>query len=137
MPETLKSVTLKSLIRSGKVTGISNLRKNSSGLYYVTLLNGNKPNNVYFSKKASIIVDGTFTEGDSVVSFLKNAEVVQTLNEDQEVRFKLTVPSSNSNYASKAELLDTFGSSEETTDFDMNLFVSQFALQTSIAPSEA
>ena len=47
MSETLKSVTLKSLVQTGKVTGISNLRKNTTGLYYVTLLNGSKPNNVY------------------------------------------------------------------------------------------
>ena len=136
MSETLKSVTLKSLVQTGKVTGISNLRKNTTGLYYVTLLNGSKPNNVYFSKKASTVVDGTFSEGDSIVAFLKNSEVVQTINEEGEVRFKLTVPSSNSNYASKAELSDIFGNSEETTDFDMELFTKQFTSQTSLAPTQ-
>lgn len=136
MSETLKSVTLKSLVQTGKVTGISNLRKNTTGLYYVTLLNGSKPNNVYFSKKAGTVVDGTFSEGDSIVAFLKNSEVVQTINEEGEVRFKLTVPSSNSNYASKAELMDVFGGDEQTTEFDMSLFVSQFASQTSLAPTQ-
>ena len=133
----IKSVTLKSLVQSGTVTGISNLRKNTTGLYYVTLLNGNKPNNVYFSKKASTVVDGTFSEGDNVIQFLKNSEIVQTVNENQEVRFKISIPSANSNYSSKAELMGVFGSAEETTDCDMDLFKKQFALQTSIAPSEA
>ena len=126
--EQLKSVTLKSLVQSGVVTGISKLRKNLTGYPYVTLLQGNKPNNVYFGKKTSTIVDGTFSEGDDLLQFLKNAEIVQTKNEAGEIRFKLS-NSGTSNYSSKAELMDVFGSTEQVTDFDMELFKSEFAVQ--------
>jgi hypothetical protein len=126
--EQLKSVTLKSLVQSGMVTGISKLRKNQTGYHYVTLLQGNKPNNVYFGKKTSTLIEGTFSEGDDIIQFLKNAEIVQTSNEAGEIRFKLS-NSGTSNYSSKAELMDVFGSKEEVTDFDMELFKSEFAVQ--------
>lgn len=35
-----------------------------------------------------------------------------------------------------AELMDVFGGDEQTTEFDMSLFVSQFASQTSLAPTQ-
>jgi hypothetical protein len=32
--------------------------------------------------------------------------------------------------------MDVFGGDEQTTEFDMSLFVSQFASQTSLAPTQ-
>jgi len=134
MSETLKSVTLKSLVQSGTVTGISKLRKNSTGYPYITLLQGNKPNNVYFGKKTATIVDGTFSEGDDIIQFLKNSEIVQTENENGEIRFKLSNPGS-SNYSTKAELMDIFGATEQITNFNMELFAKEFTSQQSIVPT--
>ena len=140
MSETLKSVTLKSLVQSGVITAISPLRVNTSGYPYVTFLQGNKPNNVYFSKKASVVVNGTFEKGDNIVTFLKNAEIVQTEvteeNGDVKVRFKISTPGA-SEYSSTAELMDVFGMSEKTTEFDMELFRNQFTSQTAVVPAES
>lgn len=122
----LKSVTLKSLVQQGVVTTISTLRFNQSGYPYVTLLSGSKPNNVYFGKKTAAIVEGTFSEGDSVVEFLKNSNIVQTVNEQGEIRFKLS-NSENSNYSSKSELMSVFGVEEKVQNFDMEAFKKQFA----------
>jgi hypothetical protein len=56
---------------------------------------------------------------------LKNAEIVQTEvteeNGDVRVRFKIFTPGA-SEYSSTAELMDVFGMSEKTTEFDMELF---------------
>jgi len=136
MSEALKSVTLKSLVQSGVITAISPLRVNTSGYPYVTFLQGNKPNNVYFSKKTSIIVNGTFEKGDNIVTFLKNAEIVQTENENKDIRFKLSIPGA-SEYSSKSELLEIFGGEEVMTNFDLSLFKEQFISQKAVVPFEA
>jgi len=140
MSEALKSVTLKSLVQSGVITAISPLRVNTSGYPYITFLQGNKPNNVYFSKKASLVINGTFEKGDNIVTFLKNAEIVQTEvteeNGDVRVRFKISTPGA-SEYSSTAELMDVFGMSEKTTEFDMELFKKEFTSQTAVVPAES
>lgn len=133
---TLKSVTVKSLVQSGVITAISPLRVNTSGYPYVTFLQGNKPNNVYFSKKSSTVVSGTFEDGQNILAFLKNAEVVQTENEAGEVRFKLSTPGT-SEYSTKSELLEIFGGDEIMTDFDMELFKKEFVSQTAVVPAES
>ena len=135
MSETLKTVTLKSLIKSGVITAISKLHFNTSGYPYVTFLQGNKPNNVYFTLKSSSVVEGTFQKDDNITSFLRNAEIVQTKNEAGEVRFKLSIPDLN-NYSSKSELMEIFGMEESTTDFDLSLFKAQCTTQTAVVPAE-
>lgn len=136
----LKSVTLKKLVQDGTVTAISKLKRNTNKLYFVTLMCDKKANNVYFTKKTSLILDGTFNEGDHIVSFLQNAEVCQTESQQEghegENRFKLFVPG-ESNYSSKAELLAVFGGEEDVKDFDMNLFKEEFKAKEVLIASEA
>jgi len=137
MSEALKSVTLKSLVQSGVITAISPLRVNTSGYPYITFLQGNKPNNVYFGRKTgTLLLNSSFEAGDNILAFLKNAEIIQTENEAKEVRFKLSTPGA-SEYSSTAELMDVFGMSEKTTEFDMELFKKEFTSQTAVVPAES
>ena len=132
----LKTITLASLVKQGEVTDISLLHYNKSGYPFVTLLKGNKPNNVYFSLKTAEVINNHFKEKDNVISILKNANICQTTNEEGEVRFKLSI-SETSNYVSKAELMSAFGVEESVTDFDLELFRNQFTSQTAVVPAES
>ena len=132
----LKTITLASLVKQGEVTDISLLHYNKSGYPFVTLLKGNKPNNVYFSLKTAEVINNHFKEKDNVISILKNANICQTTNEEGEVRFKLST-SETSNYVSKAELMSAFGVEETVTDFDLELFRNQFTSQTAVVPAES
>lgn len=136
----LKTITLASLVKQGEVTDISLLHYNKSGYPFVTLLKGNKPNNVYFSLKTAEVINNHFKEKDNVISILKNAEIVQTEvteeNGDVRVRFKLSI-SETSNYVSKAELMSVFGIEDAVTDFDLELFRNQFTSQTAVVPAES
>lgn len=136
MSETLKTITLASLVKQGEVTDISLLHYNKSGYPFVTLLKGNKPNNVYFSLKTAEVINNHFKEKDNVISILKNANICQTTNEEGEVRFKLSI-SETSNYVSKAELMSVFGIEDAVTDFDLELFRNQFTSQTAVVPAES
>lgn len=136
MPETLKTITLASLVKQGEVTSISLLKYNKSGYPYITLCKGNKPNNVYFSLKSAEVINNHFKEKDNVISILKNANICQTTNEEGEVRFKLST-SESSNYVSQAELMSAFGVEEPATDFDLELFRNQFTSQTAVVPAES
>ena len=132
----LKTITLASLVKQGEVTDISLLHYNKSGYPFVTLLKGNKPNNVYFSLKSAEVINNHFKEKDNVISILKNANICQTTNEEGEVRFKLST-SESSNYVSQAELMSAFGVEEPATDFDLELFRNQFTSQTAVVPAES
>ena len=136
MSETLKTITLASLVKQGEVTSISLLKYNKSGYPYITLCKGNKPNNVYFSLKSAEVINNHFKEKDNVISILKNANICQTTNEEGEVRFKLST-SESSNYVSQAELMSAFGVEEPATDFDLELFRNQFTSQTAVVPAES
>jgi hypothetical protein len=136
MSEALKTITLASLVKQGEVTSISLLKYNKSGYPYITLLKGNKPNNVYFSLKTAEVINNHFKEKDNVISILKNANICQTTNEEGEVRFKLST-SETSNYVSQAELMSAFGVEESVTDFDLELFRNQFTSQTAVVPAES
>lgn len=135
MSETLKSVSVKSLVQSGVITAISRLKFNKSGYPFVTFLQGNKPNSVYFGRKTAILVEGTFKQEDNIIPFLKNAEVIQTENENGEIRYKLST-SDSSKYSSRTELADVFGLEETVTNFDMELFNKEFGYAESIVPTE-
>lgn len=132
----LKTITLASLVKQGEVTDISLLHYNKSGYPFVTLLKGNKPNNVYFSLKSAEVINNHFKEQDNVISILKNANICQVTNEEGEVRFKLST-SETSNYVSQAELMSAFGVEESVTDFDLELFRNQFTSQTAVVPAES
>lgn len=132
----LKTITLASLVKQGEVTDISLLHYNKSGYPFVTLLKGNKPNNVYFSLKTAEVINNHFKEKDNVISILKNANICQTTNEEGEVRFKLSI-SETSNYVSKEELMSVFGIEDAVTDFDLELFRNQFTSQTAVVPAES
>ena len=74
----MKKISLKKLVQDRVVTNISGLRKNLNDYPYVTMLVGNKSQNVYFGQKTAELVADTFSENDSVLSFLSDAEVIQT-----------------------------------------------------------
>lgn len=135
MSETLKSVSVRSLVKSGVITGVSYLKFNKSGYPFVTFLQGNKPNSVYFSRKAAVLVEGTFKQKDNVALLLRNADIVQTKNDAGEIRFKLSI-SESSDYISKTELADIFGIEDTMIDFDINLFNKEFGYAESIVPTE-
>ena len=133
--QELKSTTLANLYKKGVFQSISRLRSNSSNYPYVTLIrteNGKTYSvNCYFGKKTAEVVNGTFQKGDAIASFLKNAEVVQTTNNEGMVRFKLST-SDHSNYSSKAELDQLWGN-ESASDFDLALFQKEFTAQEATA----
>lgn len=138
MLEQLKTVTLASLVKQGKITSINKqLKQNTSGYYYVTMLQGNKANNLYFGKKTGVFLENHFSVGDNVLPLLKNCNVVQTKNDAGEVRFKIST-SENSNYTSQSELMEIFGSEEVVSDFSMELFDAEFKAKPEVLiPTEA
>jgi len=131
MSEQIKTTTLRSLWNKKAFTAISKLRKNSSGYYFVTLLNGKSANNMYFGKKTGQIVDGSFKEGDDLVAngFLLDAQIVETKNEAGETRYKIS--KSMGDYVATASLEDAFGSPTES-EFDYAGFQKQFSTPVSI-----
>lgn len=138
MSEQLKTITLASLIKQGKITAIhKQLKQNTNGYYYVTMLQGSKASNLYFGKKTGVFLDAHFSVNDNVLPLLKNCNVVQTVNDAGEVRFKIST-SENSNYTSQSELMEIFGSEEVVSDFDMNLFDAEFQAKPEVlVPTEA
>lgn len=126
----MKSATLAELYKKGTFTNVSRLRKNSSGYYYITFLKskGGKTlsNNVYFGKKTAELIEGTFNVGDSLTQFLKHAVLVETLNEAQEKRFKIST-SGSSNYSNEAELNEIWGSSDQKSELDLKAFEGEFS----------
>lgn len=123
----MEKTSLKSLVQKGIVRTISNLRENSNEYPYLTFLDSKgKSTNIYFGQKSAIIIKDTFEIGASVVSAVKDADIIKTTNASGEERFKISLNVGNSNYASDTELLDAFGIEDLSTDFDYNEFQSQF-----------
>lgn len=120
----LQSISLVELVKKGKVSNISELRENTNGYPFITLLSGNKSQNVYFGKNTADKVSGTFNVGDKILPFLKECNIVKTENAEGETRFKLS--HSTSAYSSKAELMSEFGLDEIATDFPVEEFSKQF-----------
>jgi hypothetical protein len=122
----MKKISLKKLVQDRLVTNISALRTNINGYPYVTMLVGNKSQNVYFGQKTAEIVSDTFSVDDNILSFLADAEVIQTVNEKGETRFKLS-KNAGSDYATETAMADVFGVELSAGEFDVKLFASEFA----------
>ena len=128
----MKKISLKKLVQDRVVTNISGLRKNLNDYPYVTMLVGNKSQNVYFGQKTAELVADTFSENDSVLSFLSDAEVIQTENAAGETRFKLS-KNAGSDYATETAMADVFGVELSSGEFDVKLFASGFAAKEVIS----
>jgi len=131
----MKKISLRALVLSRLVTSFSKLRKNASGYYYVTLLHGSKSQNVYLSKTSTAILNAEGDmEGKPVPSnLMKHAEVIETMNDKKEVRFKLSF-SAGGDYTSSSELSELFGVQEEVGEFNLAGFTAEFTAQA--APEE-
>ena len=91
----IKSTSLLSLVKAGVVRNISAVRSNKNGYLYVTLLNGSKATNVYFGRKTS----EKFAAGQVITAAeLKEAIIVQSVNQAGESRLKFSLSSTGSNY---------------------------------------
>lgn len=135
----LKSVSLKQLVKTKKITGIGNLSFNTNDYPFVTILQGDKSQNLYFGQKTAEKVSGTFQKGDNIMQFLKDCTVIQTENKEGETRFKLS-SSEGTNYTSGASLLSAFDVEDEIVDLDINLFDKAFTSKSESvvqAPQEA
>jgi len=124
----LKRTTLLNLWQNKQFTGISRLSYNATGYPFITLLKQKTATNLYFSKAATERIKlNSFEKNDDLVQngFLKDAEVVMTENAKGELRFKLTIPSLESNYSSAASLETMFGQ-QNSQEFDYELFAKEF-----------
>jgi hypothetical protein len=128
--QKMKKTSLKQLVRTGVIRNISVLRSNMNGYPFVTVLSdGGRSQNLYFGQKTAELVMDNFSEGESIISFLADADIIQTQNELQkengEWRFKLS-KSPSSDYASEVSLADAFGIELTEGEFDTSLFKSTF-----------
>jgi len=126
----LQSISLTQLIKKGVVTGISELRINTSDYPFVTFLKGSKSTNVYFGQKTSEKVVGTFQKGDNINSFLKECSVVKTSNKDGEVRYKLS--HSTSGYTTGFTLASEFGLDDVDVNFPIEEFTKEFQAKENV-----
>jgi hypothetical protein len=58
---------------------------------------------------------------------LVNADIVSTTNEGREVRYKLSLVDDTKEYINSSTLLNIFGIKEDTKDFDLTDFKTQFS----------
>jgi hypothetical protein len=129
----LSSSALTELVKRGAISSISVLRTNQKGYPFVTLLNRKKEStNLYFGKKTSELVLNAFKEGDSIIPFLKESEVVETLNENKETRFKIS--KNTSDYTSEDMLLNQLGLEVSNSEFDFEKFVKEFTPVEEVVP---
>lgn len=122
----MKKISLKKLFALGLVTNFSVVRVNGTGYPYVTMLQGEKSNNVYFGKESA--KTALLHVGKKVVALLATADIVDVLNDPGEQRFKIALEG-KSDYVSTSELALAFGIEEQITDFDTANFVAGFALK--------
>lgn len=127
----MKKISLKKLVQDRVVTNISGLRKNLNDYPYVTMLVGNKSQNVYFGVKTAEVVADTFSTNDNILSFLADAEVIQTENAAGEIRFKLS-KNAGSDYSSETAMADVFGVELSSGEFDVKLFASEFTAKEAV-----
>lgn len=124
----IKTMTLASLWKKGHVTGFSKLRTNSNNYFFLTLFSGDKVTNLYFSKAMAKFLDEQgFEKGEDLIErgVLNTAEVVVTENENKEQRFKISLPSSNNEYSSRASAEAAFGT-QEKSEFPLQDFLQEF-----------
>ena len=126
----MKRISLKALAIAKCFNAFSKLRMNSSSYWYVTLLCGKKSFNIYLSKNSTAVVNALGLEVGSNIptELLKNAEIVLSINANQEERYKLSFAGSG-DYLSSTEMSDIFGVALEATEFDINAFKAQFEEQ--------
>lgn len=133
MSKTIKKTSLTELVKRGAISSISVLRTNQKGYPFVTLLNRKKEStNLYFGKKTSELVLNAFKEGDNIIPFLKESEVVETLNENKETRFKIS--KNTSDYTSEDMLLNQLGLEVSNSEFDFEKFVKEFTPVEEVVP---
>jgi len=133
MSETIKKTSLTELVKRGAISSISVLRTNQKGYPFVTLLNRKKEStNLYFGKITSELVLNTFKKGDNIILFLKESEVVETLNENKETRFKIS--KNTSDYTSEDMLLNQLGLEVSNSEFDFEKFVKEFTPVEEVVP---
>jgi len=82
----ISRMSLKSYVAQEGVTAISNVKSNTNGYPYVTIVTDVGADNLYFSKKASSKVSA----GDLIKSFAKDLFVVACQNAQGEDRLKLS-----------------------------------------------
>lgn len=122
----LKKTTLANLVKQGFVSNISSLRYNTNSYPFVTLLNKKgEAQNVYFGQKTSEVINNHFKEGDKILDFLKDADIVQTENSNGEVRFKFS--KSISDYETDASIMEAFSIENTESEFDFVLFSKSFS----------
>lgn len=134
----MQRISLRALLQAGVITNISNLRVNASGYPYVTFLGkpdlkGNATStNVYFSVNAAKAIGANHGIGDNILKSLVEADVVFVQNSKKEDRYKISLPSDKSQYATENELNKMFElEPKENTEFD----VKTFALEFTAAPA--
>lgn len=133
----MKKTSLRNLVQKGIVRTVGKLRTNINDYPYVTMLTaGSKSQNVYFGQTTAELVKDNFSEGDSIIAFLADAEVIQTENAAGEIRFKLS-KNPNSDYASEQELADVFGIEMQDGEFDYRLFQSLFQGKDEVVTSNS
>lgn len=122
----MKQISLKLLFIQGLFSAISNLRFNTNGYPYLTLIGRNgTANNVYFGQKSADIIGANYAEGDDVSVEFPKTSVVMVKNEAGEQRFKLVLEG-ESEYSGAAKLADIFGAQQEVIDFDTVAFAKEF-----------
>lgn len=124
----IKTMTLANLWKKGHITGFSTLRTNSNNYYFLTLFNGDKVTNLYFSKAmATFLTEQGFEKGEDLIAkgVLNTAEVVVTENDKKEQRFKIALPSTNNEYSSRAAAEAAFGAQEQS-EFPLQDFLKEF-----------
>lgn len=126
----MNKISLKSLIENGTIISFSKLRQNSSQYHYITFLSKvgeqTASQNIYFSKNSNEIVKN-YKIGDEMAPLLINADIVSTTNEAGEVRYKLSLVDDTKEYINSSTLLNIFGIKEDTKDFDLTHFKTQFS----------
>lgn len=133
----MKRISLKTLWNKLIISGLSALRYNTNGYPFITISDKNgKTTNVYFGKRSAEIVNGTFVAGQRLTALLATADLVETVNEKKETRYKISLPSSNEEWASTAEMEDAFGVREEIVDFNIISFQKEFTAQTEETPED-
>src|SRR5574343_1368811 len=119
----MKKVSLKSLYKQGKISSFSEVRENENGYPYLTIiLKEGSSQNLYFGQRsAENVVVGQKLTAEQLLS----AEVVQSVNKNGDIRFKLSIAGAT-DYQTSAEL-DSIFDVEETSSIDERLFYAGFA----------
>ena len=121
--------------KAAKVSDFSTLRFNANGYPYITFVTRDaKSNCVYFGKKSTdaLEAEGLIAE-DSVKHLMATASLIDTINEQGEQRFKISLQGI-SDYESAA---DVFGYElEEDGKFDFKRFIGEFTAKV-LVPTNA